>query len=105
MEAFNGRVLVDSWRDPVDGLLGALLRYVRLLYASDNHDIKLNQYTGDANWQAHYRRTVPVIAARSPRRDVLFCGAGRRGTLMRGARCFRWWPPVVRVVAWTCWVR
>jgi N-(2-amino-2-carboxyethyl)-L-glutamate synthase len=99
MEALGGQVHIVSEPDPVHGLLGARLNYVHMLCASDDRYIWLNQYTNQANWQAHYRRTAPAIAAQFPSLDVLFVGAGTCGTLMGCARFFRDWERPVRVVA------
>ena len=85
--------------DPVGGLLGARLDYVRALCASDDRYVWLNQYSNPGNWKAHYRTTAPAIARQFPQLDVLFVGAGTTGTLMGCARFFREWHRPVRVVA------
>ncbi|MBO0837283.1 MAG: pyridoxal-phosphate dependent enzyme, partial [Actinobacteria bacterium] len=99
MEALGCRVHVITEPDPADGFLGARIRYVRGLCASDDRYVWLNQYTNPGNWKAHYRTTAPAIARRFPRLDVLFVGAGTTGTLMGCARYFRQWRRKVRIVA------
>ena len=99
MQAFGSQVHVITEPDPVGGLLGARINYVRGLCASDDRYVWLNQYSNPQNWQAHYRSTAPAIARQFPQLDVLFVGAGTCGTLMGCARYFREWHRRVRVVA------
>ncbi len=99
MQAFGSQVHVITEPDPVGGLLGARINYVRSLCASDDRYVWLNQYANPQNWNAHYRNTAPAIARQFPQLDVLFVGAGTCGTLMGCARYFREWHPRVRVVA------
>jgi N-(2-amino-2-carboxyethyl)-L-glutamate synthase len=99
MQAFGSRVHIITEPDPVGGLLGARINYVRSLCASDDRYVWLNQYANPQNWQAHYRNTAPAIARQFPQLDVLFVGAGTCGTLMGCARYFREWRRPVRVVA------
>ena len=75
--------------DPVDGLLGARIDYIRALCAADDRFVWLNQYTNPNAWRAHYRTTAPAIAREFPNLDVLFVGAGTTGTLMGCARYFQ----------------
>ena len=99
MEALGSQVHIVSEPDAIGGFLGARIKYVRALCASDSRYVWLNQYTNPANWTAHYRRTGPAIARQFPNLDVLFVGAGTTGTLMGCARYFRECHPDVRVVA------
>lgn len=99
MEALGSRVHVVTEPDPVTGLLGARIDYVRGLCASDENFVWLNQYTNQDNWRAHYRTTAPAIAREFPKLDVLFVGAGTCGTLMGCARYFRQQERPVRLVA------
>jgi N-(2-amino-2-carboxyethyl)-L-glutamate synthase len=98
MRVLGATVEVVTQPLPDTGLLGARLRRVRELCRRPGV-IWLNQYTNPANWQAHYRRTAPAIAAAFPFLDVLFVGAGTTGTLMGCARYFRDHQPMTRVVA------
>jgi N-(2-amino-2-carboxyethyl)-L-glutamate synthase len=99
MQAFGSQVHVITEPDPVGGLLGARIKHVRALCASDDRYVWLNQYANPQNWKAHYRRTAPAIARQFPQLDVLFVGAGTCGTLMGCARFFREWHRPVRIVA------
>ncbi len=99
MELYGTRVHVITTPDPVSGLLGARIDYVKSLCAEDDRYVWLNQYDNPSNWMAHYRRTAPAIAAAFPDLDVLFVGTGTTGTLMGCARYFREHSPKVTVVA------
>jgi len=99
MEALGSEVHVITEPDPVSGLLGARIDFIRTLCASDDRYVWLNQYTNPGNWKAHYRTTAPEIARQFPQLDVLFIGAGTTGTLMGCARYFREWHRPIRIVA------
>ena len=99
MEALGSEVHVITKPDPVSGLLGARIDFIRTLCASDDRYVWLNQYTNPGNWKAHYRTTAPEIARQFPQLDVLFIGAGTTGTLMGCARYFREWHRPIRIVA------
>jgi cysteine synthase A len=99
MEALGARVHVVTEPDPVGGLLGARMRFIRELCADDERYVWLNQYVNANAWKAHYRTTAPAIARRFPELDVLFVGAGTTGTLMGCARWFKQRRPSVRIVA------
>ena len=99
MQAFGSRVHIITQPDPIGGLLGARIKYVRSLCTSDDRYVWLNQYSNPQNWKAHYRSTAPAIARQFPQLDVLFVGAGTCGTLMGCARYFREWHRRIRVVA------
>jgi cysteine synthase A len=88
MEAFGGRVHTIVEPDGEGGFLGARLRHVRELCASDERYVWLNQYANAANWMAHYQTTAPAIDRAFGDLDVLFVGAGSTGTLMGCARYF-----------------
>jgi cysteine synthase A len=90
MDALGARVHVIREPDPLGGgLLGARIKYVQSLVASDRRYVWLNQYANPANSGAHYATTGPDIAAEFPELDVLFVGAGTTGTLMGCSRYFR----------------
>jgi 2,3-diaminopropionate biosynthesis protein SbnA len=101
MEALGAdvHIIPDPPPDAEGGRLGARVDYVRRLCAADDRCVWLNQYTNEANWRAHYRRTAPAIVRRFPGLDVLFVGAGTTGTLMGCARYLREWHRPVRIVA------
>lgn len=88
MRAVGATVHIVTEPDPVEGYLGARLRFVRDL--AERPDVLwLNQYANEANWGAHYERTAPAILREVPDVDVLFVGAGTTGTLMGCARYMR----------------
>jgi len=99
MEALGAHVHVVTEPDPVGGLLGARIDYIRALCAADERFVWLNQYTNPNAWKVHYRTTAPAIAREFPNLNVLFVGAGTTGTLMGCARYFHERRPDVRVVA------
>jgi N-(2-amino-2-carboxyethyl)-L-glutamate synthase len=99
MEALGAQVHTITEPDPVTGLLGARMEFIRALCARDDRYVWLNQYTNPNAWKAHYRTTGPAIAREFPQLDVLFVGAGTTGTLMGCARYFREHHPQVRIVA------
>jgi N-(2-amino-2-carboxyethyl)-L-glutamate synthase len=99
MEALGARVHIITEADPVGGLLGARMNFIRALCAADDRYVWLNQYENPSAWQAHYRSTGPSIAREFPQLDVLFVGAGTTGTLMGCARWFKEHHPQVRIVA------
>jgi cysteine synthase A len=98
MEALGAQVHTITEPDPVGGFLGARKDYVRMMCASDDRYVWLNQYNNPRAWMAHYRTTAPAIARSFPELDVLFVGAGTTGTLMGCARWFREWPRPVQIV-------
>jgi cysteine synthase A len=99
MEALGARVRIITEPDPVGGLLGARMNFIKELCAEDDRYVWLNQYTNANAWKAHYRTTAPAIARQFPDLDVLFVGAGTTGTLMGCARWFKQRRPSVRIVA------
>jgi N-(2-amino-2-carboxyethyl)-L-glutamate synthase len=99
MEALGAQVHIVTEPDPVGGLLGARMNFIKELCADDDRYVWINQYTNANAWQAHYRTTAPAIARQFPDLDVLFVGAGTTGTLMGCARWFKQRRPSVRIVA------
>jgi 2,3-diaminopropionate biosynthesis protein SbnA len=99
MEALGSQVHNITEPDPVTGFLGARIKYIRELCASDDRYTWLNQYSNQSNWKVHYQTTAPAIARQFPALDVLFVGTGTAGTLMGCARYFREWHRPVQVVA------
>ena len=99
MEALGARVHIVTEPDPVGGLLGARMSFIKELCADDDRYVWINQYTNANAWKAHFRTTAPAIARQFPDLDVLFVGAGTTGTLMGCARWFKQRRPSVRIVA------
>ncbi|MFH8658341.1 2,3-diaminopropionate biosynthesis protein SbnA [Streptomyces afghaniensis] len=86
MRVYGADVVVIEEPDPVEGLLGARLRYVADLCAREPDVLWLNQYANDSNWLAHYKTTGPSIARACPDAEMVFIGAGTTGTLTGCAR-------------------
>jgi cysteine synthase A len=101
IEALGGQVCTITVRAPDSegGFLGARIKYIRELCASDARYVWLNQYQNPRNWTVHYRTTGPSITRAFPELDVLFVGAGTTGTLMGCARYLRQWHRPVWIVA------
>jgi 2,3-diaminopropionate biosynthesis protein SbnA len=99
MEALGSQVHNITEPDPVTGFLGARIKYIRELCASDDRYTWLNQYSNQSNWKVHYQTTAPAVARQFPALDVLFVGTGTAGTLMGCARYFQEWHRPVQVVA------
>ena len=99
MEALGAQVHIVTEPDPVGGLLGARMNFIKELCEDDDRYVWINQYTNANAWKAHYRTTAPSIARQFPDLDVLFVGAGTTGTLMGCARWFKQRRPSVRIVA------
>lgn len=86
MRVYGADVVVIDEPDPVEGLLGARIRYVADLCAREPDVLWLNQYANDSNWLAHYKTTGPSIAKAHPDAEMVFIGAGTTGTLTGCAR-------------------
>ena len=99
MEALGAQVHIVTDPDPVGGLLGARMNFIKELCEDDDRYVWINQYTNANAWKAHYRTTAPAIARQFPDLYVLFVGAGTTGTLMGCARWFKQRRPSVRIVA------
>ncbi|CCH30550.1 2,3-diaminopropionate biosynthesis protein SbnA [Actinosynnema sp. NPDC047251] len=99
MTALGAEVHVITEPDPLDGFLGARIRFVQQVVADNPDHLWLNQYANPGNSAAHYQTTGPEILKSFPDVDVVFIGAGSTGTLMGCARYFRDHKPTVRVVA------
>ncbi|NKY31212.1 2,3-diaminopropionate biosynthesis protein SbnA [Nocardia gamkensis] len=99
MRAMGAQVVVLDEPDPIGGLLLARLNWIRARLTEDDRYIWLDQYSNQANWQAHYHRTAAGIHRSLPDLDVLFVGVGTGGTAMGCARYFADSGRRVRVVA------
>jgi S-sulfo-L-cysteine synthase (O-acetyl-L-serine-dependent) len=86
--------------DPMDGSDGAI-REVRRLYAQDPHRYFYpDQYSNDANWQAHYETTAVEILEQTGGRVTAFvAGLGTSGTFTGTGRRLRAWNRSVRLVS------
>jgi cysteine synthase A len=100
MESLGAQVhIINADPEAEGGLLGARIKFVQDLVASNRRYVWLNQYKHPGNWQAHYKHTASAIVRQFPDLDVLFVGAGTTGTLMGCARFLWEWHRPVRIVA------
>jgi N-(2-amino-2-carboxyethyl)-L-glutamate synthase len=99
MRALGAEVIVVTKRDENNGYLGTRIDLIKSMCVSDTSMVWVNQYGNESNWLAHFETTAPEIAARFPKVDWLFVGAGTTGTLMGCARYFKKFSPNTRVVA------
>lgn len=86
--------------DPLEGSDGAILKAREM--AAENPDLYwyANQYSNEANWQAHYLSTGPEIIAQTNGLVTHFVtGLGTSGTLMGTGRYLREQLPDVKVLA------
>jgi N-(2-amino-2-carboxyethyl)-L-glutamate synthase len=99
MRALGAELIVVDEPDPAGGYLQARLDLVRRMCAADPRYLWLNQYTNEANCDAHYLGTAPEIFTGFPDLDVLFVGVGTGGTSVGCARYVRDRRLPTRVVA------
>jgi cysteine synthase A len=100
MESLGAQVhIINADPEAEGGLLGARIKFVQDLVASNRRYVWLNQYKHPGNWQAHYKHTASAIVRQFPDLDVLFVGAGTTGTLMGCARFLWEWHRPVRIIA------
>jgi cysteine synthase B len=88
------------WTDPADGSDGAI-RKARELAASDPAKYYYaDQYSNDANWQAHYHGTANEIWAQTGGRITHFvAGLGTSGTFMGTTRRLRELNPRIQCIS------
>jgi len=86
--------------DPLEGSDGAILKAREMV--AENPDLYwyANQYSNEANWQAHYLSTGPEIIAQTNGLVTHFVtGLGTSGTLMGTGRYLREQLPDVKILA------
>ena len=78
---------IVDWTDPDQGSDGAIRRARELADNDPARFCYVDQYSNDANWQAHYRTTGPEILAQTAGQVTHFvAGLGTTGTFMGTAR-------------------
>jgi cysteine synthase B len=89
-----------TYTDPADGSDGAI-RTARELYASDPEKyFYADQYSNDANWQAHYHGTAEEIWQQTDGRITHFVAMlGTSGTFMGSARRLKELNPAIRCIS------
>lgn len=86
--------------DPAEGSDGAIVKAREMQAAEPHRYYYADQYSNDANWQAHYRTTGPEIWAQTGGRVThLVAGLGTSGTCMGIGRYLREQEPAPQVVA------
>ncbi len=89
-----------EWTDPDQGSDGAIL-YARELAANDPERFcYLDQYSNDANWQAHFNSTGPEIWRQTGGRVTHFvAGLGTSGTFMGTTRRLKELNPSIQAIS------
>jgi S-sulfo-L-cysteine synthase (O-acetyl-L-serine-dependent) len=86
--------------NPLEGSDGAI-REARRLYAEDpGRYFYPDQYSNDANWQAHYDTTAPeIIEQTSGRLTHFVAGLGTSGTFVGTGRRLRKFNPAIKLIS------
>ncbi len=86
--------------DPMEGSDGAIV-LAREMYAKEpNRYLYIDQYSNDANWEAHYHGTAEEIWRQTNGKITHFvAGVGTGGTIMGTGRRLRELNPKVKIIA------
>ena len=88
------------WTDPADGSDGAIRKARELAAGDPARYFYADQYSNEANWQAHYRGTANEIWAQTDGRITHFvAGLGTSGTFMGTTRRLRELNPEIECVS------
>jgi S-sulfo-L-cysteine synthase (O-acetyl-L-serine-dependent) len=97
LKAYGAQV---EWTDPSQSSDGAILRVRELAGNDPERFCYLDQYSNDANWQAHYRTTAPEIWEQTAARVTHFvAGLGTSGTFMGTTRRLKELSPSIQAVS------
>jgi S-sulfo-L-cysteine synthase (O-acetyl-L-serine-dependent) len=89
-----------DWTDPDKGSDGAILRARELAGNDPARFCYFDQYSNDANWQAHYQTTGPEIWEQTGGRVTHFvAGLGTSGTFMGVSRRLKELNPAIQVIS------
>ena len=89
-----------EWTDPDKSSDGAILRARELAGNDPDYFCYMDQYSNDANWQAHYRTTGPEIWQQTAGRVTHFvAGMGTTGTFMGAARRLKEFNPAIQAIS------
>lgn len=89
-----------EWTDPDRGSDGAILRARELAGSDPDRFCYMDQYSNDANWQAHYHATGPEIWNQTGGRVTHFlAGLGTSGTFMGVTRRLKELNPAVQCIS------
>ncbi|HEX8713308.1 MAG TPA: PLP-dependent cysteine synthase family protein [Terracidiphilus sp.] len=91
---------VVEWTDPGEGSDGAIRRARELAGNDPNRFCYIDQYSNDANWQAHYRTTGPELWRQTAGRITHFvAGLGTTGTFTGTTRRLKELNPTIRAIS------
>ncbi len=97
LEIYGAHIILT---DPLEGSDGALRRAREIVEADPDRYFYADQYSNDANWQAHYQTTGPELLEQTGGRIThLVSGLGTSGTLVGTGRFLREHVPDLQVVA------
>ncbi len=97
LAAYGAQVV---WTDPADGSDGAIRKAREMAAAEPEMYYYADQYSNDANWQAHYRTTANEIWEQTEGRITHFVtGLGTSGTFMGTARRLKELNPAIQCVS------
>jgi cysteine synthase B len=97
LRAFGAQV---EWTDPAEGSDGAIRRAREMAGNDADRFCYIDQYSNDANWQAHHRSTGPEIWSQTGGRVTHFvAGLGTTGTFMGVARRLKEWNPAIQAIS------
>jgi cysteine synthase B len=89
-----------EWTDPDKGSDGAILKARELAATDPARFCYMDQYSNDANWQAHYRATAPEIWNQTGGRVTHFvAGLGTSGTFVGVTRRLKELNPQVKCIS------
>jgi S-sulfo-L-cysteine synthase (O-acetyl-L-serine-dependent) len=97
LRAYGAHVI---WTDPADGSDGAIRKARELAAAEPNKYFYADQYSNDANWQAHYHGTANEIWRQTGGRVTHFVATlGTSGTFMGTTRRLKELDPAVQCIS------
>lgn len=89
-----------EWTDPGQGSDGAIRRARGLAAGDPDRFYYADQYSNDANWQAHYQTTGPEIWAQTAGQVTHFvAGLGTSGTFMGTTRRLKEYNPAIQAIS------
>ena len=97
LRALGAELVLTS---PLEGSDGAIREARRLHAADPDRYFYPDQYSNDANWQAHYDTTAPeIIEQTSGRLTHFVAGLGTSGTFMGTGRRLRKFNPAIKLIS------
>lgn len=97
LRALGAELVLTS---PLEGSDGAIREARRLHAADPDRYFYPDQYSNDANWQAHYDTTAPeIIEQTSGRLTHFVAGLGTTGTFMGTGRRLRKFNPTIKLIS------